>query len=65
MKTKNKSLMEIHLALFLFGNNGSNSSNPLEYFFKSIQVSTVAIGLLTFSTFPVFVTFPTYKQVRS
>lgn len=26
-------------------------------FFKSIQVSTVAIGLLTFTTFPVFVTF--------
>ncbi|HWR05825.1 DMT family transporter [Sporomusa sp.] len=26
-------------------------------FFLSIQVSTVAIGLLTFSTFPVFVTF--------
>lgn len=26
-------------------------------FFKSIQTSTVAIGLLTFSTFPVFVTF--------
>jgi len=26
-------------------------------FFKSIQVSTVAIGLLIFSTFPVFVTF--------
>ncbi len=26
-------------------------------FFKSIQVSTVAIGLLVFSTFPVFVTF--------
>lgn len=26
-------------------------------FFKSIQVSTVAVGLLTFSTFPVFVTF--------
>lgn len=26
-------------------------------FFKSIQVSTVAIGLLTFSTFPVFVSF--------
>ncbi|MBZ2175560.1 DMT family transporter [Schnuerera sp. xch1] len=26
-------------------------------FFASIQVSTVAIGLLTFSTFPVFVTF--------
>jgi len=26
-------------------------------FFKSIQVSTVAIGLITFSTFPVFVTF--------
>ena len=26
-------------------------------FFKSIQVSTVAIGLLTFSTFPLFVTF--------
>jgi len=26
-------------------------------FFQSVQVSTVAIGLLTFSTFPVFVTF--------
>ncbi|MDF2571552.1 MAG: putative permease [Sporomusa sp.] len=26
-------------------------------FFESIQLSTVAIGLLTFSTFPVFVTF--------
>ncbi|MFH2220090.1 MAG: DMT family transporter [Pseudomonadota bacterium] len=26
-------------------------------FFHSIQVSTVAVGLLTFSTFPVFVTF--------
>ncbi|SKA75583.1 Permease of the drug/metabolite transporter (DMT) superfamily [Caloramator quimbayensis] len=26
-------------------------------FFKSIQISTVAIGLITFSTFPVFVTF--------
>jgi len=26
-------------------------------FFKSIQVSTVAIGLLIFSTFPVFITF--------
>jgi len=26
-------------------------------FFKSIQVSTVSIGLLSFSTFPVFVTF--------
>lgn len=26
-------------------------------FFKSIQLSTVAIGLLTFSTFPIFVTF--------
>lgn len=26
-------------------------------FFKSIQVSTIAVGLITFSTFPVFVTF--------
>jgi len=26
-------------------------------FFRSIQISTVAIGLLTFSTFPLFVTF--------
>lgn len=26
-------------------------------FFKSIQMSTVAIGLLTFSTFPIFITF--------
>ncbi len=26
-------------------------------FFKSIQVSTVAVGMLTFSTFPVFTTF--------
>jgi drug/metabolite transporter (DMT)-like permease len=35
-------------------------------FFQSIQVSTVAIGLLTFSTFPVFVTFlePYFFQER-
>jgi len=26
-------------------------------FFKSIQVATVAVGLITFSTFPIFVTF--------
>jgi len=26
-------------------------------FFQSIQISTVAVGLLTFSTFPIFVTF--------
>ena len=26
-------------------------------FFQAIQISTVAVGLLTFSTFPVFVTF--------
>jgi drug/metabolite transporter (DMT)-like permease len=26
-------------------------------FFKAIQVSTVAVGLITFSTFPIFVTF--------
>lgn len=108
MNIKNKSLMEIHLAVFLFGLSGlfgkllSLSSIIIvlgrvffssiflliimlylkkdiklkqqkhyfylvvmgvilaihwSTFFKSIQLSTVAIGLLTFSTFPVFVTF--------
>lgn len=108
MDTKNKSLIEIHLAVLLFGLSGlfgkflSLSSIIIvlgrvffssiflfivmiylkkeiklkqkkhyfyliimgvtlaihwSTFFKSIQVSTVAIGLLTFSTFPVFVTF--------
>lgn len=35
-------------------------------FFQAIQVSTVAIGLLTFSTFPVFVTFmePTFFKEK-
>jgi drug/metabolite transporter (DMT)-like permease len=105
---KNRSLVEIHLAVFLFGLSGLFgkliSLPPMiivlgrvffssiflltimlylkkdiklkqqkhyfylavmgvilvihwSTFFKSIQVSTVAIGLLTFSTFPVFVTF--------
>jgi len=108
MNMKNKSLLEIHLAVLLFGLSGLFGkllSLPsmiivlgrvfissiflvviLLYlkkdiklkqhrhyvylaamgvilaihwstFFMSIQVSTVAIGLLTFSTFPVFVTF--------
>ncbi|MBL7105415.1 MAG: EamA family transporter [Bacteroidales bacterium] len=108
MKQKTKSLIEIHLAVFLFGLAGLfgkllslpstiivlgrvlfasisllliifyfkenlKLKNKNDYFylallgvilaihwatfFKSIQVSTVAIGLLTFSTFPVFVTF--------
>ena len=108
MNIKNKSLMEIHVAVFLFGISGLFgkllSLSPMmivlgrvffssvflliimlylkkdirlkeqkhyfyfvlmgvilaihwSTFFKSIQVSTVAIGLLTFSTFPVFVTF--------
>ncbi|MFT4145472.1 MAG: DMT family transporter [Mobilitalea sp.] len=108
MNAKNKSLLEIHLSVFLFGVSGLFGkllSLPpmiivlgrvffssiflfilLRYlkknirlkekkhylyltimgivlaihwstFFTSIQVSTVAIGLLTFSTFPVFVTF--------
>ena len=108
MNAKNKSLMEIHLAVFLFGLSGLFgkllSLPPIiivlgrvffssiflfilmlylkkdiklkqqkhyfyfivtgvilaihwSVFFKSIQVSTVAIGLLTFTTFPVFVTF--------
>ncbi len=108
MNTKNKSLMEIHLAVFLFGLSGLfgkllslpsmiivlgrvffssvflliimlylkkdiKLKQRKHYFylilmgtilaihwsafFKSIQISTVAIGLLTFSTFPVFVTF--------
>ena len=38
-------------------------------FFKSIQVSSVAVGLITFSTFPIFVTFlePVFskEQLRS
>ena len=108
MNIKNKSLMEIHVAVLLFGISGLFgkllSLSPMmivlgrvffssvflliimlylkkdirlkeqkhyfyfvlmgvilaihwSTFFKSIQVSTVAIGLLTFSTFPVFVTF--------
>jgi drug/metabolite transporter (DMT)-like permease len=108
LNTKNKSLMEIHFAVFLFGLSGlfgkllslpsiiivlgrvffssvflliimvylkkeiklKEQKHYLylllmgvvlaihwSVFFKSIQVSTVAIGLLTFSTFPVFVTF--------
>jgi drug/metabolite transporter (DMT)-like permease len=108
MNIKNRSLMEIHLAVFLFGLSGLFgkflSLPPMiivlgrvffssiflliimlylkkdlrlkqrkhylylvvmgvilaihwSTFFKSIQVSTVAIGLLTFSTFPIFVTF--------
>ncbi|OAA90797.1 DMT family transporter [Clostridium ljungdahlii] len=108
MNIRNKSLMEIHLAVFLFGLSGLFGKLLLlpsmiivlgrvffasiflliimlylkkdiklkqqrhyfyllvmgvilaihwSTFFESIQVSTVAIGLLTFSTFPVFVTF--------
>ena len=108
MNIKNKSLMEIHVAVLLFGISGLfgkllslpsmmivlgrvffssvflliimlylkkdiKLKEQKHYFyfvlmgvilaihwstfFKSIQVSTVAIGLLTFSTFPVFVTF--------
>ncbi|MGF7056786.1 DMT family transporter [Brassicibacter mesophilus] len=108
MSTKNRSLIEIHIAVFLFGISGLfgklialpsiiivlgrvllsslflllillylkqdiKLKEGKDYlyltvmgvilaihwssFFKSIQVSTVAIGLLTFSTFPVFVTF--------
>jgi drug/metabolite transporter (DMT)-like permease len=108
MNIKNKSLIEIHVAVFLFGISGLFGKllllSPMmivlgrvffssvflliimlylkkdiklkeqkhyfyfvlmgvilaihwSTFFKSIQVSTVAIGLLTFSTFPVFVTF--------
>ena len=108
MNVKNKSLIEIHLAVFLFGLSGlfgkllslspiiivlgrvffssifllimllylKKDMKPKQQkhyfyfvitgiilaihwstFFKSIQVSTVAIGLLTFTTFPVFVTF--------
>ena len=33
MNIKNKSLMEIHLTVFLFDSNGGNFSNPLDYFF--------------------------------
>jgi drug/metabolite transporter (DMT)-like permease len=108
MNLKNKSLIEIHIAVFLFGLSGLfgkllslptmiivlgrvffssvflliimlylkediKLKQQKHYFylvilgvilaihwstfFKSIQMSTVAIGLLTFSTFPVFVTF--------
>ena len=108
MNTKNRSLIEIHIAVFLFGLSGLfgklielpsiiivlgrvlfsslfllliltylkqdiKLKERKHYFyltamglilaihwssfFKSIQVSTVAIGLLTFSSFPVFVTF--------
>lgn len=108
MTDKNKSLMQIHLAVLLFGlsglfgkfitlppiiivsgrvcfssaflfivikvfKRGIRLKEKRHYlyliimggilvihwttFFKAIQMSTVAIGLLTFSTFPVFVTF--------
>ncbi|MDF2590700.1 MAG: EamA family transporter [Clostridia bacterium] len=108
MNNSNKSLLEIHLAVFLFGVSGlfgkllslpsiiivlgrvcfsslfllllllyikqdiklKEKKHYLYFiimgvilaihwttFFQSIQVSTVAIGLLSFSTFPVFVTF--------
>jgi drug/metabolite transporter (DMT)-like permease len=108
MHDKNKGLLAIHMAVFLFGFSGLFgkfiSLNPVAIvfgrtvfagtvfliglyllknpfsvhsakdfltlslsgvilaihwftFFQSIQVSTVAIGLLTFSTFPLFVTF--------
>lgn len=108
MNIKNKSLMEIHLSVFLFGLAGlfgkllslppmiivlgrvffssiflfiimfflkidirlKQNKHYIYFiimgmilavhwsaFFTSIQISTVAIGLLTFSTFPVFVTF--------
>jgi len=108
INTKNKSLIQIHIAVLLFGISGLfgkflalpaiiivfgrvlfssvflliilfylkkdiklKQRNHYFYlgimglilaihwttFFKSIQISTVAIGLLTFSTFPVFVTF--------
>lgn len=108
MDAKNRSLIEIHFAVFLFGLSGLFGKvvdlpalmivfgrvcfasiflgSVLLYlkqnikldqrkdylymllmgcllaihwvtFFQSIQMSTVAIGLLTFSTFPVFVTF--------
>ena len=108
MNKKNRSLLEIHLAVLLFGLSGLfgklidlpalvivfgrvlfssiflysvlfylNKSIKLDCykdyigmllmgvllaihwttFFLAIQLSTVAIGLLTFSTFPVFVTF--------
>lgn len=108
MKANNQNLIEIHLAVFLFGLSGLFGKfltlpsttivlgrvlfssiflgllilclkkdlrlrEPKHYlylmlmgailaihwssFFTSIQVSTVSIGLLTFSTFPVFVTF--------
>lgn len=106
--SKTKSLMQIHLAVFLFGLSGLfgkllflpsiiivlgrvffscsfllililllkktiKLNRKIDYiyliamgvilaihwstFFTSIQISTVAIGLLTFSTFPIFVTF--------
>ena len=108
MSAKNRSLLEIHIAVFLFGLAGLfgkwidqpamiivlgrvffaaifligllflrkesiRLNNRRDYgyfalmgiilaihwvtFFQSIQISTVAIGLLTYSTFPVFVTF--------
>ena len=108
MSAKNRSLLEIHIAVFLFGIAGLfgkwveqpamiivlgrvffasvflvillflrkesirlNQRRDYFYFalmgivlaihwvtfFQSIQISTVAIGLLTYSTFPVFVTF--------
>ena len=42
---------------FFFALQGSLLAFHWVLFFYSIQISTVAIGLLTFSTFPLFVTF--------
>lgn len=44
-------------ALFLFFLSGGILAIHWTTYFGSIQKSTVAIGLLTFSTFPIFVTF--------
>jgi len=118
MKTKNISMLKIHLAVFLFGLSGlfgkllllppmiivlgrvffsciflliillylkkdirlKHQRHCLYFivmgvmlaihwstFFKSIQVSSVAIGLLTFSTFPILVTFiePYYSKEKT
>lgn len=44
-----------HLGVFIF--LGFVLATHWTTFFHSIQISTVAVGLLTFSTFPIFVTF--------
>lgn len=53
VKIRTKSIQDFSVLIFL----GIILAIHWTTFFHAIQISTVAVGLLTFSTFPVFVTF--------